>query len=258
MLNRALSITWCACFAKVDADFARALPILSTPGVQQSPLGSYAEYYKGLAELRLGRTNDAKRTFQALASKEPTGYLAEAAPLREAESDEALGDHAAALDIYERLAKTKLTAPDDVLMRLARAAKAVGNKDQAADAYARVMYEFPFSDLAIAASAELENLPIAPVVPGSNRYRLELGRAERLFGAKRYPQARAAFDEEKSYLKGAYGEAKKSSSSLVLYDDRLPNVMAVLSADPKSDQGRKGIGMLVVRYYDPVTVKEGL
>src|SRR6266513_604925 len=122
---------------EVDADFARALPILSTPAVQQSLLGSYAEYYKGLAELRLGRTNDAKRTFQALASKEPTGYLAEAAPLREAESDEALGDHAAALDIYERLAKTKLTAPDDVLMRLARAAKAVGNKEQAADANAR-------------------------------------------------------------------------------------------------------------------------
>jgi soluble lytic murein transglycosylase len=187
---------------EVDADFARALPILSTPAVQQSPLGPYAEYYKGLAELRLGRTNDAKRTFQALASKEPTGYLAEAAPLREAESDEALGDHAAALDIYERLVKTKLTAPDDVLMRLARAAKAAGNKEQAADAYARVVYEFPFSDLAIAASAELETLPIAPVVPGSNRYRLELGRAERLFGAKRYPQARAAFEPLRSLAQG--------------------------------------------------------
>jgi soluble lytic murein transglycosylase len=187
---------------EVDADFARALPILSTPAVQQSPLGPYAEYYKGLAELRLGRTNDAKRTFQALAAKEPTGYLAEAAPLREAESDEAVGDHAAALDIYERLVKTKLTAPDDVLMRLARAAKAAGNKEQASDAYARVMYEFPFSDLAIAASAELENLPIAPVVPGSNRYRLELGRAERLFGAKRYPQARAAFEPLRSLAQG--------------------------------------------------------
>ena len=187
---------------EVDADFARALPILSTPAVQQSPLGPYAEYYKGLAELRLGRTNDAKRTFQALASKEPTGYLAEAAPLREAESDEALGDHAAALDIYERLVKTKLTAPDDVLMRLARAAKAAGNSEQASDAYSRVVYEFPFSDLAIAAGAELENLPIAPLVPGSNRYRLELGRAERLFGAKRYPQARAAFEPLRSLAQG--------------------------------------------------------
>ncbi len=70
-------------------------------------------------------------------------------------------------------------------------------------------------------------------------------------------QVRLAFDDEKSYLHNAYGAARKSTPSLVLYDDRLPNVMAVLSADPKSDQGQKGIGMLVVRYYDPVEVKEG-
>ena len=36
-----------------------------------------------------------------------------------------------------------------------------------------------------------------------------------------------------------------------LYDHKLPNVMAVLSADPKSEQAQKGVGMLVVRYYDP-------
>ena len=40
------------------------------------------------------------------------------------------------------------------------------------------------------ASAELESLPNGPIAPGSNRYKLELGRAERLFGAKRYAQAR--------------------------------------------------------------------
>ena len=40
---------------------------------------------------------------------------------------------------------------------------------------------------------------------------------------------------------------------VVVYDDRLPNIMVVLSADPKSEYGRKGIGYLAVRYYDPVT-----
>jgi hypothetical protein len=28
-------------------------------------------------------------------------------------------------------------------------------------------------------------------------------------------------------------------------------VMVVLSADPKSTNGQKGLGILVVRYYDP-------
>ena len=29
--------------------------------------------------------------------------------------------------------------------------------------------------------------------------------------------------------------------------------MVVLSADPKSDYGKKGFGYLAVRYYDPVS-----
>ena len=179
---------------EVDSNFARALPIFMQPSVRQGTLGHYAEYYQGLAELRLGRAADARQTFRALAAKNPLGYLVEAAALREAECDETLGDQAAAMQVYERLSKTKTTAPDEVLMRFGRAAKAAGNPEKATEAYSRLVYEFPFSDLAPLASAELESLPIAPIAAGTNRYKLELGRAERLFGAKRYAQARAAFE----------------------------------------------------------------
>src|SRR5712691_3941166 len=179
---------------EVDSNFAKALPILVQPSVQQGTLGPYAEYYQGLAELRLGRPSDARRTFQTLAAKNPLGYLVEAAALREAECDEALGDQRAAMEVYERLAKAKTTAPEDLLMRLGRAAKAAGNPAKATEAFSRLVYEFPFGDLAALASAELESLPIAPIAPGTNRYKLELGRAERLFGAKRYAQARTAFE----------------------------------------------------------------
>jgi peptidoglycan lytic transglycosylase len=179
---------------EVDGNFARALPILMEPAVQQGTLGHYAQYYQGFAELRLGRPADARRTFQTLASRNPVGFLAEAAALREAEADEALSDQAAALAIYERLAKVKTTAPDDVLLHLGRSARATGNTEKATEAFSRIVYEFPFSDLAPIASSELETLPIGPIAPGTNRYKLELGRAERLFGARRYAQARIAFD----------------------------------------------------------------
>jgi soluble lytic murein transglycosylase len=179
---------------EVDSNFARALPIFMQPPLRQGALGHYAEYYQGLAELRLGRAADARRTFQTLAASNPVGYLLEAAALREAECDDALNDQNAAMQVYERLSKTKSTAPDEVLMRYGRAAKAAGHPDKAAEAYARVVYEFPFSDLAPIASGELESLPIAPIAPGSNRFKLELGRAERLFGARRYAQARPVFE----------------------------------------------------------------
>ncbi len=179
---------------EVDGDFAKALPIFSRPAMQQGTLGDYAIYYQGLAELRLGRAADARRTFQMLQAKTPTGFLSEGAALREAECAEALNDLAAALAIYERLVQAKTTAPDDVLMRMGRAARAAANPEKATQAFSRVLYEFPFSDAAAAASTELDSLPLGPVAAGTNRYKLELGRAERLFGAKRYSQARPVFE----------------------------------------------------------------
>lgn len=64
--------------------------------------------------------------------------------------------------------------------------------------------------------------------------------------------AAPAFAEERTYLRETLGAPKKiRAKSLLIYDDRLPNVMVVLSNDPKSEQGRHGLGLLVVRYYDP-------
>ncbi len=188
---------------EIEANYAKALPLLSQPAVQQGPLGPYAEYYKGFAELRLGRAADARRTFQALAARQPAGYLAEASALREAESDEALGDEAAAVEIYDRLSRTKTTAPDDVLMRLGRAARAAGDSEKASAAFSRAYFEFPFSDLSALAESELESLPnVPPAMAGSTRYTLELGRAERLFGGKRYAQARTAFERLRGAAQG--------------------------------------------------------
>ena len=84
-----------------------------------------------------------------------------------------------------------------------------------------------------------------------NRQRLRSVRFE-LFGF--LPHVRAAFDEQKALLKKEHGEPKKGarSSSVVVYDDRLPSIIVVLSDDPKSAYGQKGIGFLAVRYYDPV------
>ena len=67
------------------------------------------------------------------------------------------------------------------------------------------------------------------------------------------PDIRAAFFEQKALLRKVHGAPKNlKSPSVVVYDDRLPNIVVVLSDDPKSDYGRKGFGFLAVRYYDPV------
>lgn len=65
------------------------------------------------------------------------------------------------------------------------------------------------------------------------------------------PKARAAFDEERAYLRESRGEPRKATSSVLIYDNALPNLMVVVKDDPQSEQGRQGIGVLAVRYYDP-------
>jgi len=65
--------------------------------------------------------------------------------------------------------------------------------------------------------------------------------------------AHAAFAEETTYLREVFGAPKKmKTSTVVVYDRMLPNIMVVLSADPKSENGQKGLGLLVVRYFDPL------
>jgi soluble lytic murein transglycosylase len=188
---------------EVDGNFSKALPALSQSLLRDHVLNEYVQYYKGLAELSAGRTADALRTFQTLAATPPAGYLMEAAALREAECREALGDYAAALAIYERLSNAKTTEADTVLLRLGMAAQASGDPDRALKAFSRVYYEFPFSDLASAAGLALDRLPNRPALgSGTTRYRLDLGRAEQLFGGRRYAQARNAFEALKPAAQG--------------------------------------------------------
>ena len=176
-------------------DYAKALPLLTKAASAEGPFGNYAMYYAGLARLRLGQFTEARTLFQQLLARRPVGYLAEAAALAEAECAEGLNDYDAAVAIYERLAAMRTTAPEEVLMRLGGAAKSAGENRKAAEAFGRVLYDFPLSTVAPLAQTEYAGLPgVQPFTVGSQRYKLELGRAERLFGARRYPEARKVYE----------------------------------------------------------------
>jgi len=127
----------------------------------------------------------------ALAKKEPTGYLAEAISLHLSEVLLAQQDARRAMSVLDDARKDKgLTVPEDVWIRLGRAAEAAGDRDKAIDAYRKVYYESPLSMQAIDAQSLLERLDETSI---SGKWKLELGRAERLFAARRYAQARAGF-----------------------------------------------------------------
>ena len=79
-------------------------------------------------------------------------------------------------------------------MRLGSAAKSAGDSRKAGEAFGRVLYDFPLSAAAPLAETEYAALPnVQRLAVGNQRYKLELGRAERLFGARRYDEARKIF-----------------------------------------------------------------
>lgn len=61
------------------------------------------------------------------------------------------------------------------------------------------------------------------------------------------PHVRKAFEAKRVEM----GEPRKATRSVLIYDNALPNAIVVVNDDPKSAQGKKGLGVLAVRYYDP-------
>jgi soluble lytic murein transglycosylase len=174
-----------------DGDYAAALSTL-TRIPETAALEDYVEYYTGLSQLRLKQFPDARRTFGALLDRKPQGAVSLLAALAQGETAEAAGDFRTAVDIYQRLAATKGLVSDDVLSRLGRVALAANDRKTAAQAYIRLYYEFALTDLATAAASQLQSLQDQVVRSG---YQADLGRAAMLFGARRYAEARSAFQE---------------------------------------------------------------
>jgi len=192
--------------ALIDAgDYAGGLPLVSAKELASTPLANYALYYAGLAQLRLDQLADADKTFDTLAARPLTGYLSEGVPLRRADVAAARRDFTRALELLDPLTRMKTTSPEAVLMQIGRTADLGGQSERAIAAYRRVYFEFALSPEAEIAGAELARLEKpGPVTP--ERFQLELGRAERLFGAKRYTLARDAFE---ALAPGASGDDKE-------------------------------------------------
>jgi len=179
----------------VAGKYVEALPLFTAPALAGTTLAAYATYYGGLCSLNLSRAADARAAFAGVRASQASGFVVEAATGREADAAAAQGDHAAAATLYEELARSKTASPDAVLLSLGQAHKAAGDRPRAAQAFSRIYYEHPTSDLVTSAAAELARLEdVRPSKRSAERIALELDRAERLFSAKRYQPARQAFE----------------------------------------------------------------
>jgi soluble lytic murein transglycosylase len=199
--NRGLGELQAALKLYSQEKFDLALARFGTASTPVSPLRAYAMYYAGVSELRLKNFEAARRRFSEL--KDPPGFLEQAVALGEAEAAQGLGDFGAAVRIYERLLRSKPIDEPDILLSLANAAAADHDSRRAGEAYLRVYYEYPLSEAAAQAEAPLMGMnDVQGIDTGNTRYKLELGRGERLFGSRRHADARVSFQRLKPYARG--------------------------------------------------------
>lgn len=201
-----------------EEDFAAALPLLRAADLAATPLSDYGRYYTGVALLGLEQFEAAEAALDAIGDKRTDGHLQEAARLRLAEAALGRGDAREAAGVLNALIDQPLTAPEEVLLRLGSTYEAAGDPARALRAYHRVYYEFPLSAQAAAAEEAIERLQTPALVP-PDRVRLELDRAERLFDARRWAQARPAYA---GLASTATGEARELAAlRLAACDYRL-------------------------------------
>ena len=179
-------------------DAPAALAALARVG-SRGPLADYVDYYRGVTLLRLGRLQDAEAALASVAARKPQGAVAGLAALARGEIAEASGDHRAAVSLYRAVSADPHLVNEDVLSRLGRAALAAGDRKTAAEAYVRIYYEFALTDAATTAASHLHTLKDQIVRTG---YQADLGRAAMLFGARRYAEARAAYQDLRSHVDG--------------------------------------------------------
>jgi peptidoglycan lytic transglycosylase len=186
-----------------DGKYEQALSRFASASTPASPLAAHAAYYAGVSELRLRRFEAARGRFAQL--KFTKGFVGEAAALGQAEAAQAMGDFGDAVEIYEELLKNEAIDAPAIWLSLATAAMADGDRQKAGEAFLRLYYEFPLSEHAVNAEGPLQTLA-EPIAAGNTRYRLELGRGERLFGSRRHPEARASFTRLKPHVSGEDAE----------------------------------------------------
>jgi soluble lytic murein transglycosylase len=183
-------------------DFVAGLPLLRAQELAaDSPLRPYAEYFTGVALLGLSRLDEADATLTALAARNPAGYLKEAGVLSLADVLVQNGDAGRAEDILEDLSGEKLSAPEDVFLALGRAEEALQHREHALEAYRRVYYDYPLSSQAAEAQDGIERVETTALI-APDRYARGLARAERLFAARRWAQARAAYEPLAAVARG--------------------------------------------------------
>lgn len=173
---------------------ADALAQLQHVRLEGTPLEPYAEYYRGLSELRLRRHGAARTRLATLRASLSQGRLRQLTLSAEAEAALGEGDAAGAASLFAEMYPGLRTGRDVVLDQWATALRAAGRPQEAAEIWLRLYYEFPASRLSSSAATQAEVALGAAARGIRDTFPRDLTRAEALIAAGRSADALPALE----------------------------------------------------------------
>lgn len=187
-----------------EADARRARPLLEEAVAATGPLADRARVSLGRALNQLQEYERAEAAFTTVFNQAVDGVLWEDAALGLAEARVGRGAAAAAVAVYQQLLDRRPASPHVAWWRLGQAAEQAGDVARAIAAYERVYFDFPLSAEAAQAEQALDRLAAREdeAVDGAR----ELARADALFRARRWADARAAYARARGGLRGPDGQ----------------------------------------------------
>lgn len=188
--------------AVAPSELARAVAMISAGRAEDAipmlvhatgdpDLGGYAQMYLGRAYLATGKYDRAINAARLILDRSGSGALGESAWWLLGDASAVAGNWVDAAAAYDALTKQRISSPSLAYMRLGQAAERAGDESAARAAYAKVYYDLPLSSEASDADVALTRLGRDQV---ADRDVLESKRAETLFAARRYADARKAFE----------------------------------------------------------------
>ena len=231
---------------EADGSHAKALALLSQPAMSQGgPLGFVRRVLRR-TRTTAPRTDPTRRAGHFRRSNRTRRSGSSPRPPRCAKpnADEALGERAAALAVYERLAKMNTASPDEVL-------SAAGTRGEVPSAmprrrhaaFERLYYEFPLSDFWLSAACrDSTRDPLAPGTPrfgssshapngcsrpSATRRRASEVRTPARRGAGRRPRAGPPADGRVRLLPEAAAHARDGASARIIDGGAAPGRSAV-------------------------------
>ena len=196
-------------FATAVKAIADGAPYVAVPLLQKHVgdpvLGGHALLYLGRAELAAKSVADAQATAETLLQRNPDGILRENALLLAADIAMAADQPGRAVRHLQDLLALKPQAAEHVWLALGQAAEKAHDRALATEAFRHVYFSFPLAPESDDAAKALTALTGTPVAPTADTFTLSLNRAQQLYGAHKYADAKSAFTALRALAIGADG-----------------------------------------------------